>query len=788
MFQRSNHFRNKIAYRFKRWTGKSYSAFNSLKMVVNVGVIDTIISEWLALKNNCISFTHLKNAIEDSVIIDLDSSPDDDLESVMTAGDITLVATPVICDPCLPKQEHEHQNFQCNFPTVSFRQLLRISNSILLDSHFVGKFLFQLIFNSRMVKKLFIISFLCLSFLSDLIAQTDTVYLDNVVIQENRIRIPFNESTRSVAILDKIKINQQPLNSLSDALSYVAGVDVRSRGAMGTQSDLSIRGSTFDENLVLLNGVKLTDPQTGHHLMNLPIGFDDIERVEVIKGAAARIYGQNAYAGAINIITKEAEKRGLYISTFGGLGVSDSQGSDTTFYDYGISLGLSLPSERYGQYISYSKNKSNGHRYNSDYDINNLYYRGSLMGGNSRLNFQIGYTWREFGANGFYSLTEEREKVNTLVTSVDYEVNAENSTHLARVYWRQNKDDYVWNWENPQWFHNVHLTNSVGAEYHYSFFSDLGNTGFGLEFRNENIRGVENEQLAMNPLLNDDERYNFGTYLEHRYTKGKFSMTPGIYINYHEDFGWNTFPGIDLGYHITDNTLVYGNFGRTYRIPTFFDLYYSSPPSGTFGNPDLKPGVANNYELGVKFKKSMLSLELNGFIIDGITTIDWVHEVGDTLVNWQAKNFDNVNKKGFEISGLIDFTRQNDGKFIRWMNINYTFIDSKLQDDQFKSRYALANLRHQFNYSLTHRITKKLSNTITTRFRSRPSGADGDILSGEEVFDNYWLIDMRLFYELKIGKIYLEVTNLADTEYIEVGQVVMPGRWLRLGAQINLDF
>jgi iron complex outermembrane receptor protein len=142
-------------------------------------------------------------------------------------------------------------------------------------------------------------------------AQTDTTStkLAEVIVQENRIQIPFSKLNRNMTIVDKLQLETTPARSLPEILAFVPGLDIRQRGVTGVQADIGIRGGSFEQTLMLLNGIKLTDPQTGHHLMNIPVPLIEIDRVEVLKGPASRIFGQNAYAGAINVITQLSEER-----------------------------------------------------------------------------------------------------------------------------------------------------------------------------------------------------------------------------------------------------------------------------------------------------------------------------------------------------------------------------------------------------------------------------------------------------------------------------------------------
>ena len=146
----------------------------------------------------------------------------------------------------------------------------------------------------------------------------DIMSLNEISVQGNRIQIPFSKQNRNVTIIDEAIIASLPVKSVNELLFYVGGVDVRQRGPWGTQADIRLDGGTFDQTLILLNGIKITDPQTGHNMMNLPVSLNTIQRIEVLKGAAARIYGINALNGAINIITKQPGQNGMEWNLYAG--------------------------------------------------------------------------------------------------------------------------------------------------------------------------------------------------------------------------------------------------------------------------------------------------------------------------------------------------------------------------------------------------------------------------------------------------------------------------------------
>ena len=587
---------------------------------------------------------------------------------------------------------------------------------------------------------------------------TTSTLLEEIVISENRLETPFLEAARSIEVISKKQLNTLPVQSLPAVLNYLPGIDVRQRGPMGVQADLSIRGSTFEQALVLLNGVRLSDPQTGHHMLNLPIGFDNIEEVVVLKGPASRIYGQNAFAGAINIVTKIPDKRALYISGFGG-----------DFGTYNANVALALPSDKYGQFISVSRNASDGYRENTDYFINNLFYQSELYALGGKFDLQVGYTDREFGANGFYAspaATQQWEAIQTSLASIAYENKIENITIKPRIFWRRNKDQYQFVRGQPEIYENFHTTNVLGAEVHTSIETKAGVTGLGLELRNEDIESTN---------LGDWNRDNLGIFTEHRLELGNLSLTPGVYFNWFSDFGWSAFPGLDASYKINKNTRAFANVGRSFRIPTYTDLYYADPAN--LGNDDLEPEAALSYEAGFKYYQKGWYAQVSYFDRTTENQIDWVKTNEDEP--WQPQNFSEQKTNGIEATVELDLANMlNSNSFLQKVNLAYTYLNATLDGrENLISRYVLENLRHQFVGGLNHRIVGGFSHQLQVRYADRVSLAD------------YWLFDSRVSWQNNSGNIqaYVEATNLFDIDYTEVNLIPMPGRWFRIGAKFRVD-
>lgn len=590
--------------------------------------------------------------------------------------------------------------------------------------------------------------------------QPDTVkqgQLPDVTVSANRIDLPFSETSRSIQVISRAQIEAAPVQSVAQLLQFVAGVDVRQRGAHGVQADVSIRGGTFDQTLVLINGIKMNDPQTGHHSMNLPVDLDQIERIEILKGPAARVFGQNAFAGAINIITRTPDEAYAQFQLQGG-----------SYQLGGLRFSVSLPKSNFKQYFSVGKDFSQGYRHNTDYDINQFFYQASFKYINSELHLLAGYSEREFGANGFYAspaATEQYEEVQTSLVALELRHKKRGFQIKPRVYWRRNQDEYIFVRRNPSIYRNLHIGNTVGFEVNSSYKSRTGTSGFGIDLQQVGLRSN---------ILGNHERQVATAFLEHRFNWGRLDVTPGVLFNYFSDFGANLLPGIDAGLRLSDSWALYGNAGYTYRVPTFTDLYYEDP--NNLGNPDLVAESAFSYELGLRFQHRGLRVQSSVFQRDGRDLIDWRRDADN--LPWQPLNVGFLSMRGAEL--LLDWyfpAILGERSALQRLHLGYTHIQANLGEGDGApplSRYVLENLRHQLIASLEYRVWKKLYHTVAYRYTNRVS------------LDDYQLVDTRLQWRNQALGYFVEANNLFGAEYTETNLVPMPGRWIRLGINLRM--
>tara|TARA_R110002020_G_scaffold260035_2_gene474250 strand:+ start:5668 stop:7464 length:1797 start_codon:yes stop_codon:yes gene_type:complete len=590
-------------------------------------------------------------------------------------------------------------------------------------------------------------------------AQTDTTTQDlgEVLIHENRIQIPFSKQSKNISLVSKLQLETTPARSLAEVLSYVPGVDIRQRGVTGVQSDVSIRGGSFEQTLMLLNGIKLSDPQTGHHMMNIPVPLVNIDRVEVLKGPASRVFGQNAYAGAINVITELSDKKYARVQGYAG-----------DFGMKGINFAGSLPVGNYRQNLAISYDDSNGHWYNSDYQVSNIFYEGGYnLNEKNELKGMIAYTDRSFGANGFYSsaFPDQWESVQTTLSSLSHTFTLDNFYLNTRGYFRRNKDQYVLKRNEPSFYQNFHTTDVYALEANGNFETKLGTTGFGVETRKEAIESTN---------LGNRDRVLTGIFLEQLVNFGsKVDLRAGVYSNYYSEYGWKHFPGAELGVQATTDLRLYSGYAISYRIPTYNDLYYVGPTN--IGNDQLQPEQAQNFEIGAKWSKSGIFAELVYFYRSTDNLIEWTRPDEDTP--WQPQNFSEVKFNGIEAS--LNYRVSPNGSTVRVkeFNLSYNYINADLINQPgIETRYALTALKNQVIGGVLVGIGQKFELNTKMRYVERMNQ------------DPYFLLDMRADYN-RTGRIgfFAEASNITDTDYMEAGTVQMPGRWFRAGFMLNFE-
>ena len=586
------------------------------------------------------------------------------------------------------------------------------------------------------------------------------------VVSSPRIELPFSENSKTIQVISKEEIIESPANNVAELLQQVAGIDIRRRGVSGMQADLYIRGGGFDQTLLLIDGIKVEDAQTGHHTMNMALPIEVIERIEIIKGSASRVYGQNAFSGAINIITSKVAENMTSVSLESG-----------SYKQQNASVTISRKNEDQSVLFHYSNNSSDGHKYNTDYKNENYFLKNRFEIKGLPIDMVSSFNERKFGANGFYASPEaidQYEETQASLLGFSTKIISNNFIIKPKLYWKRNQDMYVYLRDNPSVYRNLHITNKIGAELNGSYESNNGITGFGVD--------ISSIKLSSNNL-GERKRTMVNLFLEHqmKFAENKIDVTPGVAFSYFSDVSTNQnyqnnffrnffmYPGIDIGYELNDNVKLYSNVGYTYRVPTYTDLFYTSPT--TIGNENLKPEKAFTKEIGINYTKDNFDFTFTLYNRDASDVIDYVKNVESAP--WEAFNIREINTEGYELGLTYNFYV---AAFLNHsIKIGYSNIKDELKQTDFNfSRYALNSLKNHLTTSYSFEIKKNLKSSIVYKYAERNSGED------------YSIMDFKVSYTLKNYKLYVTGNNLFDTVYSETNLVEMPGRNVLVG--INVKF
>ena len=619
------------------------------------------------------------------------------------------------------------------------------------------------------------------------------VAVDEVVVSAQRAPVAFSETARIVQIIGKEELAKSPVHDLQDLLKFASDLDVRQRGNNGVQSDVSIRGSSFDQVLILLNGIPLNDPQTGHHNLNLPVSFDAFERIEILEGPSARIYGPNAFSGAINIITTENSPSSLTgrLST-GQFGFLETAATS------------SIQSGKLHSSLSADYKRADGALPNTDFKIGNAYYSGSWSLPTGKIELQGGYSDRGFGANEFYTPAYPNQYERIKTTFASLKATTEGPLHLTpSFYWRRNQDRFELFRDMtgaPSWYtaHNYHLTDTYGSGLNGWMETCFGKLAFGADIRNENIWSNVLGNVMSSPSSvpgesgvffdHADSRTNISLFGEYSHHFGPFNLSAGALANRNSSLGrkWQLYPGVDLSWKIAPALKFYASVNKSLRLPTFTDLYYKSATN--IGNPNLLPEEAFSVESGLKYNKNWLSTHLTVFRRWGSNMIDWVRLPGDNL--WYAKNLTNLNTSGIEFSSQINPSRLFENRsFVRSLVLSYGYLTQDKESGTYQSKYLLDYLKHKADLKINHEVYKNLSASWLVSYQVRNGTFtrwDGSKYGNEVNYAPVWLVDTRLSWSKNRIEFYLEANNLLNKPYFDYGNVEQPGFWGKAGAVVKL--
>ncbi len=625
--------------------------------------------------------------------------------------------------------------------------------------------------------------------------------LDTLRVTATRIASTLPRTGRHLQVMDSAVLANAPHPEVSELLRANSLVDVRQRGPFDVQTDLSIRGGTFDQALVLVDGIPMTDPQTGHHLMNLPLLADALERVEVLYGGASRTFGGGAFSGAVNLITREPRGTRGDLTLEGG-----------SFGSFRGRLMQEVGGAGGGVRVTAFHARSDGHVPNSDFDRSGAHISGVKRFPRIVLKGQLGAEHKRFGAQNFYSslYPDQQEITGTYLGAVELRNDASPWAWNIRAYGRWHDDRFQLFRESDGYyrfsdgyfirneadtarftptffytFHNRHRTRVAGAEARVQRRWRAGTTAFGVHGRSEHIlSNVLGRPLdepipaagAREPFTRRDERQNMAVHMDHRWERGRLTMDAGVLLNMNSQFIPQWVPGADVLFRWNERHGTYGSVGRAFRLPTWTDLYYNR--GGAQGSIDLLPERAVSMELGHRIIGHRWHLQTALWRRQGSDLIDWVRLQGETTV--RAANLTQVDLNGVEM-GVGLTTRDSSGR--GGLLLAYQWADQ--EDFPFTSLYVLDHLRHNVAGWWQQALGGGFSARLNASWRTRNGTYKRFSDNAQVDHPSPLRVDLRVDRELDRVGVFVSVSNLLDAAQMDRGNVPLPGRWVGLGVRVK---
>lgn len=566
-------------------------------------------------------------------------------------------------------------------------------------------------------------------------------YRETVVVTGTAAPTTVADLSRTVRVITREEISRLPARSVDELLRLVASVDARSRGPHGVQTDFSVRGAGFGQALVLVDGVRFNNVQSGHHNSDLPITLDQIDRIEVLLGPGSSLYGADAFGGTINIVTsRSASPRTARIAA-GQHGLVETRAAA----GWGDTIH---------QQVAFDVSRSGGFMDDRDYRTITVASR-TWLGEHTVVG--IGHVDKDFGANGFYGASPSYEWTNQSALTVRHDLASGPALRLALDgSFRAHRDHFRWDVHRPGFAENRHRTYAttagVSGQWRASSATDVR---FGGEVADERIRSSN---------LGDHGLRRGGGYVEVQQRVGpRATLSGGLRVDGYSTFGSSASPAAGASWWVRLDVRVRSSVGRAYRVPTFTERYYRDPAHQA--NAVLDPERAWTTDAALDWlAPSGWIVTAGAFTRHERDVIDWVKARPQDL--WQTTNIHRVTTKGLEIGAK---RMAANGTLV---SVDYTRLDTDTARLDLLSKYTLDYAPHSLVAAGALPLPRRSGVGVRIDVRAR---------TGRDV---YTLLDLRLTHDVGSLRLFADLSNLLNARYEEVRGIAMPGRWCSAGVEV----
>jgi outer membrane cobalamin receptor len=566
--------------------------------------------------------------------------------------------------------------------------------------------------------------------------------------------LPLDESDRSVNV---ILPSEQPTgtDSFVDLLRQDPSLNLQARAAEGVQADLSLRGTTFEQSLILVNGLRVNDPETGHLNLDIPVPLDAITRVDILHGSGSTFYGSDAIGGAVNLLTAPPAPSLSLVARSGA-------GNYGSLENH---LRASLTTGPFASQLTGSRDTSDGFIADRNFASNAIASESWLKTKPGTSDILLAASDRPYGANQFYGPYPSWERTKAWLASIQQQLGPRTAASFGYL---RHTDEFVLFVDQPAIYENNHVTTSYEAALRRA--DPLGkNTtlAYGLEAAGDSIHSnslgihARNQSAGYaNLSLRSLRRLSFSLGAREEVLSSQGSVFS---------------PSSAAAYTLTSTLRLRASAGHGFRQPTYVDLYYADP--ATNGNPALKPETSWSYEGGLDWKPSSgrLTLTATGFRLQQTNVIDYAKLLPLTAgEKWQAYNVPTLDITGAEASAHIRLSATQQ------LQLSYTALHSANFPTSFLSEYA-------YNYAAQNAI---FAYTGTLGVLSHTWGSQLTAHTQVNIVQKtgqpaYPLWDISLARNTGAIRPYLRLLNLSNTGYQEIVGVPMQGRTIMGGMELN---
>ena len=577
---------------------------------------------------------------------------------------------------------------------------------------------------------------------------------ETVAVTGTFVPVPVQNIDRSITVIDT---REQPLlyTHWVDYLQLDPSVDLQQRAPDGVQADLTIRGSTFEQTLVLLNGLRMDDVETSHHDLDLPLPTSAIERIEILPGAGSTLYGSDAMAGTVNFITGPPQ----YSQAQAGAAIGNFGTNQETF-------SAGFVSSRLDEQLDVARDFSSGFMPDRDYRSLTIFSNTGVQTALGRSLIMLGLGDKPFGANGFYGDSPTQwERTKSWFAGLKQDLGKKTEFDFG---YRRHTDEYIWEKADPSLYENNHVDHSLqGAVRRTEQLGQNSNLFYGAEGFYESIHSNN---------LGDHHRTHSAGYIDYDVRAlRRFSFSVGAREEVFDDQGSKFSPYMAGGVWLKPGLKLKASASRAFRLPTYVDLDYDefqhgSPYATSFGNPNLLPEDSWGYEGGLLWDQGgRYKAEVTVFERRDTNDIDWVAFSSSPVSSSNPYNAENIARLNFTGAEAKFGVRVQHQQF----NIAYTRVYSAQNllpglVSEYVFNYASHNAVVSWQGMLPGKVVARSRIGVVQRYATDP----------------YALWDASVGREFKNVDAHLAFANLTNTGYQEIPGVAMPGRSVVFGMDV----